>query len=168
MATGTRIEPDDIDANKNIVLPASGGTAVLGVIFDEQGLIPTRGRFCAWSPKAGTRDGIVGFFGTLAEADKAIAALYDTPAEPAPERITPAPEWRTLKGLAAPFHVHAKQRNGRIRPTGDRRTPTGEPVEVVRLELRGSCRYGYTADNREIYFGGTATKCWVASGSQKS
>lgn len=164
MAINTRTETDDLDPNKHVVLPSAGGTDVLGVVFDEQGGIPSRGRFAAWSPKAGTRNGVVGFFDTLAEATDAIGALYDAPAqsaEPEEPSEAAAPNWQTLKGVTAPFAVYVKQSDGRIWPAGDRRTPTGHPVTVVRLEMRHGLRYGHTADGREISFSGVATKCWV-------
>ncbi|MBT2439821.1 hypothetical protein J7E93_06730 [Streptomyces sp. ISL-36] len=166
MAISTRTEVDDLDPNKHVVLPADGGTDVLGVVFDEQGAIPSRGRFAAWSLKAGTRNGVVGFFDTLTEATDAIGALYDTPAEPATESEQTAaePKWQTLAGVTTPFHVYVEQSDNHIRLARDRRTPTGKPIEVVRLEKRASCRYGYTADNRQINFVGVATKCWVIAG----
>ncbi|NUK50383.1 hypothetical protein HRW14_08780 [Streptomyces lunaelactis] len=159
MAISTRTEADELDPNKHMVLPATSGTDVLGVVFDEQGAIPSRGRFAAWSPKADTRKNIVGFFDTLPEATDAIGELYEAPAEPAAE-----PKWQTLKGVTAPFQVYVKQSDGRIWPAGDRRTPTGEPIKVTRLEMRSGLRYGYTADDREIRFSGAATKCWIVAG----
>ncbi|MDQ0945942.1 hypothetical protein [Streptomyces sp. V1I1] len=166
MAISTRTELDELDPNKHVVLPAADGTDVLGVVFDEQGAIPTRGRFAAWSPKAGTRKNIVGFFDTLTEATDAIGELYEAPADPAAETEPAAgPKWQTLKGVTAPFEVYVEQPDGRIWPAGDRRTPTGEPVKVVRLEMRSGLRYGYTADEREIRFSGAATKCWVVAES---
>ncbi|MEU4496982.1 hypothetical protein AB0F96_26955 [Streptomyces sp. NPDC023998] len=167
MAISTRTEADELDTNKHVVLPAAGGTDVLGVVFDEQDAIPSRGRFAAWSPKANTRKNIVGFFDSLTEATDAIGALYDPPAEPPAEseQTTEGPKWQTLKGVTTPFQVYVDQPDGPIIwPTRDRRTPTGEPIEVVRLEMRASCRYGYTADNRQINFVGVATKCWVIAG----
>ncbi|NUK24039.1 hypothetical protein HRW14_18860 [Streptomyces lunaelactis] len=148
----TRTEADELDPNKHMVLPAAGGTDVLGVVFDEQGAIPTRGRFAAWSPKAGTRKNIVGFFDTLTEATDAIGELREEPAAET-ERVA-EPKWQTLKGVTATFEVYVKQSDGRIWPAGDRRTPTGEPVRVTRLEMRSGLRYGYTADEREIRFSG--------------
>lgn len=166
MAISTRTEVDDLDPHKHVVLPAAGGTDVLGVVFDEQGVIPTRGRFATWSPKAGTRNGIVGFFGTLTEAADAVGGLYDAPTDPAtePEQAAAEPTWQTLKGVTTPFQVYVEQSAGHIGPARDRRKPTGQLAEVVRLEMRGGCRYGYTADNRVISFVGAATKCWVIAG----
>ncbi|MDH2393383.1 hypothetical protein QCN29_32390 [Streptomyces sp. HNM0663] len=166
MAISTRTENDDLDPNKHVALPAAGGTEVLGVVFDEA--IPSRGRFAAWSPKAGTRDGVVGFFDILAEATDAIGALYDAPAQTA-ELAEPseaaAPNWQTLKGVTAPFAVYAKQSDGRIWSASDRRTPTGHPVTIVRLETRHGLCYGQTADGREISFSCVATKCSVLADS---
>jgi hypothetical protein len=166
VAISTRTEVDDLDPNKHVVLPVADGSDVLGVVFDEQGAIPTRGRFAAWSPKAGTRNGIIGFFDTLTEAADAIGALYDAPAEPATETEQTAaePKWQTLRGVTTPFQVYVEQSDDRIWLARDRRAPTGEPIEVVRLEMRASCRYGYTADDRQINFVGVATKCWVIAG----
>ncbi|EPH41471.1 hypothetical protein ABT390_34250 [Streptomyces aurantiacus] len=160
MTISIRTETDEMDPNKHIVLPAGGGTDVLGVVFDEQGAIPSRGRFAAWSPKAHTRKNIAGFFDTLDEAATAIGALYDAPAEPAPPKDTD-PTWRTLKGVTAPFTVYAHETGGRLHPAGDRTQPTGKAITIVSLAMRHGLRYGHTADGREISFAGAATKCWV-------
>ncbi|MGW7248837.1 hypothetical protein [Streptomyces decoyicus] len=132
----------------------------LGVIFDETEAKLDRGSFAAWSPKSKNRNGTVGFFDTKEAAADAIARTWPAPA---PQVAEPAaPEWRTLKGVEAPFRVLAKvTESGGIYPTGNRKVPEGERVEVVRLELRHGLRYGHTADGREIYFSGVASKCWV-------
>lgn len=83
----------------------------------------------------------------------------DAPAEqPAPE-----PQWRTLKGVTAPFLVDVvTASNGYTRTTGDRTRPTGQTVKVVSVETRGSgCRSGKTEDGRDIDFGGAATRMWI-------
>ncbi|MFG2328232.1 hypothetical protein ACGFMM_01265 [Streptomyces sp. NPDC048604] len=74
----------------------------------------------------------------------------------------PAPEWRTLKGVATPFLVQAEaQENGRVYLARDRKQVTGQPVKVVRLEIKASCRYGYTETGARVDFVGVATKAWV-------
>ncbi|HBF82467.1 MAG TPA: hypothetical protein DD420_21820 [Streptomyces sp.] len=163
MTISTRVETDDLNPNKHIVLPAAGGNEYLGVVFDEQGTIPSRGRYAVWSPKASARNGTVGFYDTLDEAVDAIRQLYDAPA-PEGKQPDSEPAWQTLKGVTAPFRVYGEQSGGRVCLARDRKMPTGGPIEVVRLETRGGCRYGYTADGLRIDFVGLATKCWVIAG----
>lgn len=163
MTISTRVEIDALDPSRHIVLPAAGGNEHLGVIFDEQGTIPSRGRYATWSPKADARNGIVGFYDTLDEAADAIGRLYDDPT-PEGEQPNSEPTWQTLKGVTAPFRVYGEQSDGRIHLARDRKTPTGKPIEVARLEMRGGCRYGYTTDGHQINFIGVATKCWVIAG----
>lgn len=63
----------------------------VGVIFDESDADMDREPMAAWSPKAGTKSGVVGFFGLIYEAAEAIRKLYE-PAEEAAEE--PAPTGR--------------------------------------------------------------------------
>ncbi|MFB8443619.1 hypothetical protein ACFC7A_31695 [Streptomyces niveus] len=158
-----RTTADELAPHKHLVIPADGGE-ILGVVLDEQGAIPTRGRFAAWSPKAGTRNGQMGFYHSLDEAADAIGALFE-PGSTTPEPPGPAaPEWRTLKGVTTPFDVlGVRDDRGRILLASDRRTPTGGPITVVRLEMRNGLRRGKTADGAEVNFSGTASKYWVVA-----
>ncbi|MFI5880838.1 hypothetical protein [Streptomyces sp. NPDC051554] len=52
------------------------GQRHVGVIFDESEATLNRGSFAAWSPKAGTRQGTVGFYDTKDGAADAIRQLY--------------------------------------------------------------------------------------------
>lgn len=161
MAIRIRTTVDEMDPHKHLVIPADGGE-ILGVVHDEQGVIPARGRFAAWSPKAGTRNGQAGFYHSLDEAADAIGALFE-PAPTASEPSEPtAPQWRTLKGVTAPFDVlGVRERSGRILLACDRRAPRGERINVVRLEMRNGLRCGKTADGDDVNFSGPASKYWV-------
>lgn len=64
----------------------------VGIVFDESFAKMERAPFAAWSPKAGTKAGTVGFYGTKEEAAEAIRKLY----EPAEETVEePAPTGRS-------------------------------------------------------------------------
>ncbi|MFD0386490.1 hypothetical protein ACFQ2B_40555 [Streptomyces stramineus] len=152
-STGLRAVPDDISTMKYDVLK---GSQHLGVILDETSARLTRGGWAAWSPKASRRDGTVGFFATKEEAALAIARTWGL-------CLAEAAQWRTLKGISAPFFVYGDvQDDGRVWLARDRQRLTGEPVEVVKLATEAGCRYGYTASGQRIDFGGTATKVWAA------
>ena len=75
------------------------------------------------------------------------------------------PQWRTLKGVEAPFLVHIERREFKGEAYNylarDRKAPTGDPVTVVRRELRHGDNFGYLADGTEIRFNGVATKLWI-------
>ncbi|GAA3374689.1 hypothetical protein [Streptomyces racemochromogenes] len=103
--------PDEFDASRLIVWR---NREYAGVIFDE-GDMP-RGRFAAWSSKAGTRNGIVGFFPTIAEAEAAVRALYPAPVP-----------------VARPFYARTFSATTRhiIKPdTGNTRTLCGHGVSL--------------------------------------
>lgn len=73
------------------------------------------------------------------------------------------PQWRTLRGVKAPFYVWCSVESGGVFPASDRKAPTGEPVRIVRTEVWGGIRYGWTEDARQVKFWGVATKLWVAA-----
>ncbi|MEU1815173.1 hypothetical protein ABZ543_08240 [Streptomyces roseifaciens] len=76
--TGLTVTPDEINPSRHDV---THGEQHLGVIFDETPAALTRGGWAAWSPKAGTRNGIVGFFGSKEEAAAAIAKTHSLDVE---------------------------------------------------------------------------------------
>jgi hypothetical protein len=118
---------------------------IVADILDEHGVIASRGRYAARC------NGAVSFHATQDEALVAVRNLLGLGAEP---------EWRTLKGVATPFQVLVTDTK-RLIPTRDRRTPTGVPVTVARVEKAGGCATGYTADGRRVSFNGNATRMWV-------
>ncbi|WP_326797460.1 hypothetical protein OG946_20235 [Streptomyces sp. NBC_01808] len=73
-----------------------------------------------------------------------------------------APEWRTLKGVTTPFRIHT---NSDGHPLGRKDTPGDETMTIVDMELRGSVRYGTTADGRKVILWGVATRYWVTTGA---
>lgn len=85
--------------------------------------------------------------------------------EPAAE-AAPAPgepEWRTLKGVAAPCFLYGTERDGgRWWPAGDRKQVTGEPLLITRLWTDRGMRYAEDVNGREIPLFGAAGKYWTA------
>ncbi|MGV2914584.1 hypothetical protein [Streptomyces alfalfae] len=196
----------------------------MGVLFDEEGM--KRGRWCAWSPFAGTHKGIVLFTDSAEEAVDAVLAtlpaLASTLAETAgvtiadvlaeaavltqewadqPRRLVlhakvlpgdaelsgpaalvilealasraakPAeeaapvpgePEWRTLKGVQAPFFLYGEERPGVFSPAGDRKRVTGQPLRITRVWSERGMRRAEDENGRELYLWGAAAKYWVA------
>ncbi|QPL14132.1 hypothetical protein QEH48_gp103 [Streptomyces phage TurkishDelight] len=100
----------------------------------------------------------------ILEALAARAAEASAP-EPA-EEAAPAPgepEWRTLKGMEAPFFLYGEEREGgHFAPAGDRKRVTGRPLRIVRLWSDRGLRYGEDGNGRELYLWGAATKFWTA------
>ena len=90
----------------------------------------------------------------------------ETPAEAPAEEAAPVPgepEWRTLKGVQAPFFLYGEEREGgRFAPAGDRKRVTGVPLLITRLWVDHGMRYGEDATGRELYLWGAATKHWIA------
>ncbi|MFD6128639.1 hypothetical protein ACFWC2_14435 [Streptomyces diastaticus] len=85
----------------------------------------------------------------------------ETPAEePAP--VPAEPEWRTLKGLAAPFYLWGAEGERGWRPAGDRKQCTGTPLRIERTWMRAGIRYAEDATGRELYLWGAAAKHWAA------
>lgn len=79
--------------------------------------------------------------------------------EPAP--VPAEPEWRTLKGLTAPFFIWGTEGERSWRPAGDREQCTGDPLRIERTWMRGT-RYAEDTAGREIHLWGVATKYWAA------
>lgn len=76
-----------------------------------------------------------------------------------------APEWRTLKGIAAPFQLYGQDTpKGGFRPAGDRTQVTGEPVTVTRVWMEYGLRCAEDSTGRRINLYGLATKFWVVPG----
>jgi hypothetical protein len=76
---------------------------------------------------------------------------------------TAAPEWRTLKGVAAPFDTYVWPSDYRVlRPSGDRRTPHGDRVTIIELVRGRFSNTGILADGRTVNFGGVASRQWIA------
>lgn len=73
------------------------------------------------------------------------------------------PEWRTLKGVQAPFFLFGEEREGgRFAPAADRKQVTGMPLRIVRLWMDRGLRYGEDEAGRELKLYGSATKFWTA------
>ncbi|MFF8994037.1 hypothetical protein ACF09H_29735 [Streptomyces sp. NPDC014983] len=202
----------------------------MAVLFDEEGM--KRGRWAAWSPFAGTPQGIVLFTDdveaavdavlatlpalastvakqagvTIAEVLEEAAALAEEwkdqprrlvlhakvlegdaelsgPAalvileamatraaeaaaqEPTAEAApTPGePEWRTLKGVSAPFFLFGEEHEGgQFAAAGDRNQVTGKPLLIVRLWTDHGLRFAEDENGRELYLWGAAAKFWTA------
>lgn len=151
-STGLRVVPDEFGTMQHYVYK---GARRLGVIFDETAAGLARGGWAAWSPKT-PHSGDLGFFHTKEEAALAIARTWGL-------CLAETAQWRTLKAITTPFFVYGEVLDdGRVRLARDRQRLTGTPIEVVRLTVEAGSRYGHTASGQRIYFGGTATKVWVA------
>ncbi|MCY0957702.1 hypothetical protein [Streptomyces sp. H27-H5] len=85
---------------------------------------------------------------------------------PAPvvEEPTPAagPEWRTLKGMEAPFLLYGEDTADGFAPANNRKQCTGEPLLITRSWTETGTRYAEDATGRKCHLWGTATKYWVA------
>ncbi|MCF3960299.1 hypothetical protein [Streptomyces fuscigenes] len=80
------------------------------------------------------------------------------PAEPTPGQ----PEWRTLKGLAAPFFLYGFERGGHWHPAGDRKQVTGQPLRITRVWMSRGLRHAEDETGRELSLFGAAGKYWTA------
>lgn len=83
------------------------------------------------------------------------------PVVEAPDASADGPEWRTLKGVAAPFQLYGEDHGEWFRPAGDRDRCTGEPLTVTRLWMKGGLRYGEDEMGRTLRLAGAAAKYWV-------
>ncbi|MFH8577161.1 hypothetical protein [Streptomyces zaomyceticus] len=111
------------------------------------------------------------------------AMTWTTPAptaeEPAPapvveEAPAPAPaasegpagpaEWRTLKGIDAPFYLYGEEGDGGryFRPGNTRKECTGQPLLIARHWMHYDLRMAEDATGREVRLGGAATRYWIA------
>ncbi|MGW6416312.1 hypothetical protein [Streptomyces sp. NPDC055055] len=113
---------------------------------------------------------------TNAMAMSAPAPVVEEPA-PAPvveEGTAPAPatsegpagpaEWRTLKGIDAPFYLYGQEgEDGRyFRPGNTRKECTGTPLLITRHWMHYDLRMAEDANGREVRLGGAATRYWIA------
>ncbi|MGW7708297.1 hypothetical protein [Streptomyces sp. NPDC054771] len=94
------------------------------------------------------------------QEDPAPTAEEPTPAPEAEEDVTP--QWRTLKGLDAPFLLYGEETAQGFRPASDRKQCAGEPLRITRTWMAHGIRYAEDADGRTAYLGGAATRYWVA------
>ncbi|GAB2331746.1 hypothetical protein AB0N20_27540 [Streptomyces griseoincarnatus] len=95
-------------------------------------------------------------------ATRAAEASAEEPAEEAAP-VPGEPEWRTLKGMAAPCFLYGTERDGgRWWPAGDRKQVTGEPLLITRLWTDRGMRYAEDVNGREIPLFGAAGKYWAA------
>ncbi|UQA95655.1 hypothetical protein [Streptomyces halobius] len=83
------------------------------------------------------------------------------PAVQEPEALAAAPQWRTLKGMEAPFLLYGQEGEHGFRPAGDRKQCTGQPLTIARTWIDGT-RRAEDVTGREVYLGGVASKFWVA------
>ncbi|MFD8820779.1 hypothetical protein ACFV1C_00170 [Streptomyces sp. NPDC059605] len=97
-----------------------------------------------------------------AEAPAPAPEEVPAPAVEAPKGSTAAPQWRTLKGLEAPFTLYGEEVDGKFRPANDREQCTGEPLLIIRTWMGGGTRYAEDAQGRKVHLGGVATKYWAA------
>lgn len=102
----------------------------------------------------------------LAIREALAARAAEAPAEEPAEEAAPVPgepEWRTLKGVAAPCFLYGTERDGgRWWPAGDRKQVTGEPLLITRLWTDRGMRYAEDVNGREIPLFGAAGKYWTA------
>lgn len=124
------------------------GPISCGTVTDEQTTL-NRGRYAAWSMKAGRADGIVGWYHTRDEAINAIKALY-------------TPQRRTLKNIKAPFWIVVDNASATHPIVASQ--PVGELLQVVSLDM-ANVRTGRTADGRKVLLWGAATKHWIIPGA---
>lgn len=73
------------------------------------------------------------------------------------------PEWRTLKGLEAPFQLYGTQSGRWFRPAGDRKQCHGFPLDIVRSWVATGARYAEDAEGNTHSLGGVATRYWIAT-----
>ncbi|MFB7496055.1 hypothetical protein ACFC09_15410 [Streptomyces sp. NPDC056161] len=89
------------------------------------------------------------------------ARAAEAPAEEAAP--TPGePEWRTLKGMEAPFFLYGTERDGHWFPSGDRKQVTGRPLRITRVWTDRGLRYAEDETGRELSLYGPAGKFWAA------
>ncbi|MBT2492366.1 hypothetical protein J7E96_28420 [Streptomyces sp. ISL-96] len=90
--------------------------------------------------------------------------VEESPAPVVEETEAPAvaPEWRTLKGMEAPFHLYGEEGADGFRPASDRKQCTGEPLTITRTWMAHGTRYAQDATGRECRLWGAATRYWVA------
>lgn len=102
----------------------------------------------------------------LALAERLAARTAEAAAEEPAEGAAPTPgepEWRTLKGMEAPFFLYgAEQEDGRWFPSGDRKQVTGQPLRITRAWTDRGLRYAEDETGRELYLHGAAAKFWAA------
>lgn len=73
------------------------------------------------------------------------------------------PQWRTLKGLDAPFQVYGTGSGKWFRPSGDRKQCTGDALDMVRTWVAAGTRYAEDAAGVTHNLGGTASRYWIAT-----
>lgn len=73
------------------------------------------------------------------------------------------PQWRTLKGINAPFQLYGTPSGNWFRPAGDRTTCHGIPREMVRTWIEAGARYAEDAEGTRHSLGGLATRYWIAT-----
>ncbi|MEW2631632.1 hypothetical protein AB0903_08225 [Streptomyces sp. NPDC048389] len=98
--------------------------------------------------------------------EPAPAPVVEETPEPAPveEDVTyGAPQWRTLKGLEAPFQLYGTRSGKWFRPSGDRKQCTGGALDIVRTWVATGARYAEDAAGDTHSLGGTATRYWIAT-----
>lgn len=101
----------------------------------------------------------------LAITEALAARAAEAPAPEPAEEAAPAPgepEWRTLKGMEAPFFLYGTEREGRWFPSGDRKQVTGQPLRITRVWMDRGLRYAEDETGRELYLFGPAGKFWTA------
>lgn len=97
------------------------------------------------------------------EAPAAAPVIEEAPAPMVEETeaLTAAPEWRTLKGMDAPFLLYGEDTGEEFRPANDRKQCTGEPLLITRTWMSSGTRYAEDATGRKCHLWGAATKYWV-------
>ncbi|MFJ5815005.1 hypothetical protein ACIQGT_14055 [Streptomyces sp. NPDC093108] len=160
-ATGTPVdadapaEPGPVDAGA--VLAA---TRLLRRRREVQRVIDNRSAARNWNKGPATPTPAVEEPEPTPQEDPAPTAEEPTPAPEAEEDVTP--QWRTLKGLDAPFLLYGEETAQGFRPASDRKQCAGEPLRITRTWMAHGIRYAEDADGRTAYLGGAATRYWVA------
>ncbi|MFG2404234.1 hypothetical protein ACGFR8_07820 [Streptomyces brevispora] len=96
------------------------------------------------------------------EAPAPVVEEAPAPVVEAPEAPAAGPEWRTLKGVEAPFLLYGEDAGDAFHPANDRKRCTGEPLTITRVWMSAGTRYAQDATGRKTHLWGAATRYWVS------
>lgn len=99
------------------------------------------------------------------ECPAPVVEVAPAPAVEETEAPAAAPEWRTLRGVTAPFRMYGEETADGFTPANDRKRCTGEPLTITRTWISKGTRYAEDATGRESRLWGVATRYWVLPGA---